>query len=81
MRLREARRLLYASLPRLLTLRCLPGETVVGASFAENRLHLAWERWQPGNRATDPPDAPAPSLTSPGMLRLQANVLVILDVS
>ena len=49
MRLREARRLLYASLPRLLTLRCLPGETVVGASFAENRLHLAWERWQPGN--------------------------------
>ena len=78
MRLREARRLLYASLPRLLTLRCLPGETVVGASFAENRLHLAWEL---GNRATDPPDAPAPSLTSPGMLRLQANVLVILDVS
>jgi hypothetical protein len=45
MGLRGARRLLYASLPRLLTLRCIPGETVVGASFAENRLHLAWERW------------------------------------
>ena len=48
MGLREARRLLYASLPRLLTLRRIPGETVVGASFAENRLHLAWERWATG---------------------------------